>query len=1054
MYNPAHQSRLGGRRTSTEESTGESTGMTTEESTGDTKRPRGFEHPSQDSNVVDGEEEEEEEKEKERARDDEKEELSLRRPKRSKRSEVNETETKFKKGSIQEIDSSSVHNITSGQVILEPASIVKELVENSLDAGATNIELLVKDYGMSLIQVSDNGHGIPKDDFQAITMKHFTSKLKSFDDLDDVQTLGFRGEALSSVCATGKVTISSCHRQKGDESSSSGGAPEKDVLGWCAKYDRLGRLSSLVSMSRPVGTSVSVEDLFSTMPVRRKTLEKTCKRDFQKLVQVVQQYAVMWTAVRFVMTHQGKNILTSPGRAGDCIQSICSVFASPILKHRLDKIDMEVDIPLVNVAAESIGSENSEIQTGKICVHGYVSSPIPRKRDEEKLGSRASLKVRPRQFLYLWKRPIEWNKLTRVINEVFRSFHSQHLRAHLAPFVVLNFEFPAGLYDVNVSPDKRKVFFTNEKRFLDMFQKKLLDQWVDLHATVPVEKPVFGVTPLRSSSQQMRRSQSSHESSQDEEAMGEFESIVDFSDTPEDREDSDDAVVEMIPTPSEKRKCSFADDKCDIAPDESAMPSPASSIKSAQKQADIDLCSNDDKESITVCESVHNDGGTEENTIEDFEEPKPTETLESTTVKNIFFQGIGIDMTMRSSDHKDPETPSKTKTKTKMKTTTTATTKLGTAMKGESLMMEKFLHSSIKTSSFAVAPQESTGCRSETCHHHYNPIHHPPCETESTPDSILSETQRSTNEVIVLVDDKDSDVEDPREGDKPVFVEVDLRTLCNVWSKVSDDEDCAQHENVEIETSEERGTKDDTKGFVDEEADDIDVVDDDDGDDGDDIDDIDGDEDEEEEEIRFEKTLENSTGECEEELSRVLQRSYFHRMRVVGQFNKGFIVVTLPHRGGESLFIIDQHAADEIYNFERLRKNPKSRPKSQRLIAPIALDPEFDASEIVVSRCRSWGFEVRHSEEECKWFMTSVPVGRLATFGVDDLYELVQGEGLIEPSKMRAEFASRSCRMSIMQGDPLNIQEMERIVRHLGDLDRPWNCPHGRPTIRHLMDIN
>jgi hypothetical protein len=166
MYNPAHQSRLSGHppRTLNTSSTG-------------TKRSRTLETPSDDcsgrieSSGMDmfrKEEEKEDKEESDGMVDEEKdgeEEHSLPRLKRQKQSEMGD-----KKGCIQEIDSSSVHNITSGQVILEPASIVKELVENSLDAGATNIEVIVKDHGMSLIQVSDNGHGIPKDDFQAISM--------------------------------------------------------------------------------------------------------------------------------------------------------------------------------------------------------------------------------------------------------------------------------------------------------------------------------------------------------------------------------------------------------------------------------------------------------------------------------------------------------------------------------------------------------------------------------------------------------------------------------------------------------------------------------------------------------------------------------------------------------------------------------------------------------------------------------------------------------------------------------------------------------------------
>ena len=104
-------------------------------------------------------------------------------------------------GSIKHIDSRSVHQICSGQVILSLATAVKELIENSIDAGATNVEIKLKEFGVESFEVNDNGSGIEEKDFKAIALKHCTSKLREFDDLNSVDTFGFRGEALSSLCA-------------------------------------------------------------------------------------------------------------------------------------------------------------------------------------------------------------------------------------------------------------------------------------------------------------------------------------------------------------------------------------------------------------------------------------------------------------------------------------------------------------------------------------------------------------------------------------------------------------------------------------------------------------------------------------------------------------------------------------------------------------------------------------------------------------------------------------------------------------------------------------
>lgn len=109
---------------------------------------------------------------------------------------------------VKPIDANTVHKICSGQVITDVASAVKELVENSLDSGATTIEIRFKNYGINSIEVVDNGSGIDAGDYESIGKKHFTSKITDFEDLEALQTFGFRGEALSSLCAVGQVIIS------------------------------------------------------------------------------------------------------------------------------------------------------------------------------------------------------------------------------------------------------------------------------------------------------------------------------------------------------------------------------------------------------------------------------------------------------------------------------------------------------------------------------------------------------------------------------------------------------------------------------------------------------------------------------------------------------------------------------------------------------------------------------------------------------------------------------------------------------------------------------
>nr|CAD7445457.1 unnamed protein product [Timema bartmani] len=151
--------------------------------------------------------------------------------------------TTEKSSIIQAINKDTVHQICSGQVVLNLATAVKELVENSLDAGATSIDVRLKEFGSELIEVTDNGCGVEEHNFQGLTLKHHTSKLREFSDLTTVETFGFRGEALSSLCALSNLTIITCHK----------GAS----CGTKLEFDRKGLITSCRSHARQVSTSWS-----------------------------------------------------------------------------------------------------------------------------------------------------------------------------------------------------------------------------------------------------------------------------------------------------------------------------------------------------------------------------------------------------------------------------------------------------------------------------------------------------------------------------------------------------------------------------------------------------------------------------------------------------------------------------------------------------------------------------------------------------------------------------------------------------------------------------
>ncbi|PNP52723.1 hypothetical protein THARTR1_06564 [Trichoderma harzianum] len=215
--------------------------------------------------------------------------------------------------------------------------------------------------------------------------------------------------------------------------------------------------------------------------------------------------------------------------------------------------------------------------------------------------------------------------------------------------------------------------------------------------------------------------------------------------------------------------------------------------------------------------------------------------------------------------------------------------------------------------------------------------------------------------------------------------------------------------------------------------------------------------------------------DAESRLPLILSKDDFSKMRIVGQFNLGFVLAVKPASrlgsGGEGnhdeLFIIDQHASDEKYNYERLQNTTVIQ--SQRLVHPKRLQLTALEEEIILENSTALdanGFKVDIDTtgrfpvgSRCQ--LTSLPLSREVTFTLEDLEELISLLGdksaessyIPRPSKVQKMFAMRACRSSIMIGKAMTRRQMHSLVNHMGELDKPWNCPHGRPTIRHLSRL-
>lgn len=208
---------------------------------------------------------------------------------------------------------------------------------------------------------------------------------------------------------------------------------------------------------------------------------------------------------------------------------------------------------------------------------------------------------------------------------------------------------------------------------------------------------------------------------------------------------------------------------------------------------------------------------------------------------------------------------------------------------------------------------------------------------------------------------------------------------------------------------------------------------------------------------------------AEERLNLTVSKSDFQKMRIAGQFNLGFILATRASRDPNNdteindLFIIDQHASDEKYNFERLQA--ETIVQNQRLVIPKPIELSAMQEIIVFDNLPTFkknGFEIEideYAETGKRVKLLTLPMSKSTVFEMKDFEELIHlidenpSNENVRPSKVRAMFAMRACRSSIMIGKHLTTGTMEKVVKHMGELDKPWNCPHGRPTMRHLADL-
>ncbi|RHY74960.1 hypothetical protein DYB30_004486 [Aphanomyces astaci] len=355
---------------------------------------------------------------------------------------------------LKSIPKGDVQKICSGQSVVDLATAVKELVENALDAGATAVEVKLKEFGHVGFEVSDNGQGIPAADHAAIALKHYTSKIRAFEDLERVVSFGFRGEALSSICQLSGVF--SVHTRTADDS-----------IGTLLQYDQHGALISSSKKARAVGTTVIVDDLFLPLPVRYKDFTKNIKKHYGKTLRILQGYAVISSNVKLCCVNiMGKNNLrqqvlsTEANRA--VANNIANVFGSKFLKTL---VAVDISLPFW-----------PDIIDSAFHITGFVS----------KVGAGVGRSDNDRQFFYVNGRPVD---LLNAVNEIWRQYEMKQ-----KPACVLNFVVPPDAVDVNVTPDKRETFVRHETHIVECLKAGLTDLYEPSRGTFHVQTTTISAT--------------------------------------------------------------------------------------------------------------------------------------------------------------------------------------------------------------------------------------------------------------------------------------------------------------------------------------------------------------------------------------------------------------------------------------------------------------------------------------------------------------------------------------------------------------------------------
>lgn len=333
-----------------------------------------------------------------------------------------------------------INQIAAGEVIENPASVVKELVENSLDAGATHIFIEIKGGGQQLVKVADNGLGMSADDALLCLERHATSKIKNVDDLLNLSTMGFRGEALASIAAVSKMTVTTA---------------KETSIGTCVEVEG-GKILFVEPCARTRGTTIEVRSLFYNVPARKK-FQKAAAVNASEISRLITSLSLAHPDVSFELVQQDRPVLSAPVIGNNSFEEALAQRCSQVL--------------------ESTDVFKIQFSEGPYHISGLIGSPT---------NSRPN---RTGQYLFINRRCV----YSPLISFAVKDGYGTRLPPQRHPLFVLHLMLPAALVDVNVHPQKKEVRLREEKLIRDKVQHAVN---AGLQKSEGVSIPQFSFPPV------------------------------------------------------------------------------------------------------------------------------------------------------------------------------------------------------------------------------------------------------------------------------------------------------------------------------------------------------------------------------------------------------------------------------------------------------------------------------------------------------------------------------------------------------------------------------